>query len=107
MFLFKFAKRLVTILVLLVVVVPLYVASQIWTTASSSHAISSDAVVVLGAAQFNGKPTPVLQLRIDKALEVYKSGLVKKSSLLAVVRLGIELLKLPAAQIHYVLVVSI
>ncbi len=78
MFVFKFAKRLITVIVLLIVVVPLYVASQIWTTGTSSHAVASDVIVVLGAAQFNGTPTPVLQLRIDKASEVFKSGLAKK-----------------------------
>ncbi len=78
MFLFKFAKRLITVIVLLVVVVPLYIASQIWTTGTSSHPVKSDVIVVLGAAQFNGKPTPVLQLRIDRAFAVFTSGMAKK-----------------------------
>lgn len=78
MFIFKFAKRLIAIIVLILIVVPLYIASEIWTTGNSSHPIKSDVVVVLGAAQFNGKPTPVLQLRINKALEVFKGGLASK-----------------------------
>lgn len=77
-FLFKFAKRLITIIVLLIIVVPLFIASQIWTTGTTSHPVKSDVIVVLGAAQFNGTPTPVLQLRIDKALEIYRSGLAGK-----------------------------
>jgi uncharacterized SAM-binding protein YcdF (DUF218 family) len=32
-----------------------------------------DAIVVLGAAQYNGKPSPVLKRRLDHALVLYKS----------------------------------
>jgi uncharacterized SAM-binding protein YcdF (DUF218 family) len=34
-----------------------------------------DAIVVLGAAQYNGKPSPVLRARLDHALELYREGL--------------------------------
>ncbi len=34
-----------------------------------------DAIVVLGAAQYNGKPSPVLRARLDHAVELYKEGL--------------------------------
>jgi uncharacterized SAM-binding protein YcdF (DUF218 family) len=34
-----------------------------------------DAIVVLGAAQYNGKPSPVLRARLDHALELYRAGL--------------------------------
>lgn len=33
-----------------------------------------DAIVVLGTAQFNGQPGPVLRARLDRALEVYEAG---------------------------------
>jgi uncharacterized SAM-binding protein YcdF (DUF218 family) len=33
-----------------------------------------DAIVVLGTAQYNGRPGPVLQARLDRALEVYRAG---------------------------------
>jgi uncharacterized SAM-binding protein YcdF (DUF218 family) len=35
----------------------------------------ADAVVVLGAAQYNGRPSPVLQDRLDHALALYEAGL--------------------------------
>lgn len=35
----------------------------------------ADAVIVLGAAQYNGRPSPVLQDRLDHALELYDDGL--------------------------------
>lgn len=36
---------------------------------------SADAIVVLGAAQYNGRPSPVLQARLDHALDLYERGL--------------------------------
>jgi uncharacterized SAM-binding protein YcdF (DUF218 family) len=36
------------------------------------------AAVVLGAAQWNGVPSPVLQARLDHALDLYRRGYVKQ-----------------------------
>jgi len=35
----------------------------------------ADAIVVLGAAQYNGRPSPVLRARLDHALELWHDGL--------------------------------
>jgi uncharacterized SAM-binding protein YcdF (DUF218 family) len=37
-----------------------------------------DAAIVLGAAAWNGKPSPVLKGRIDHAISLYKEGMVNK-----------------------------
>jgi hypothetical protein len=63
-FLFKILRRIFTAIFLLIIIVPLYIASQIWWTAHHPVIKASDAIVVLGAAQDNGKPTPVLALLI-------------------------------------------
>jgi uncharacterized SAM-binding protein YcdF (DUF218 family) len=34
----------------------------------------ADAIVVLGAAQYNGRPSPVLKARLDHALDLYRQG---------------------------------
>ncbi len=34
-----------------------------------------DAIVVLGAAQYNGRPSPVFRARLDHALALYREGL--------------------------------
>src|ERR671929_220527 len=34
-----------------------------------------DAIIVLGAAQYNGRPSPVLRARLDHALALYRDGL--------------------------------
>ena len=36
---------------------------------------AADAIVVLGAAQYNGRPSPVLQARLDHALSLFERGL--------------------------------
>ena len=48
----------------------------------------SGAAVVLGAAQWNGDPSPVLQARLDHALDLYHRGVVKRIILTGGVGLG-------------------
>ena len=35
---------------------------------------NADAIVVLGAAQYNGRPSPVLQARLDHGAELFHEG---------------------------------
>ena len=73
-------RRLLFRLVLGVVVVVVgYLAVtfvQVWWASRSDGARKADAAVVLGAAQDNGRPSPVLEQRLDHALELYEDGLV-------------------------------
>ncbi len=39
---------------------------------------AGDSAIVLGAAAWNGKPSPVFKARIDHAIELYKEGSVQK-----------------------------
>lgn len=48
--------------------------AQVWWTSRSDDTAPASAVVVMGAAQWNGKPSPVLQGRLDHAVELYDSG---------------------------------
>ncbi|NCW44636.1 MAG: YdcF family protein, partial [Gemmatimonadaceae bacterium] len=43
-----------------------------WSRRSSPE--TADAIVVLGAAQYGGRPSPVLKSRLDHALGLYKAG---------------------------------
>src|SRR5947208_13451944 len=43
--------------------------------ASRDQATSADAIVVLGAAQYNGRPSPVFRARLDHAAALYQRGL--------------------------------
>jgi len=42
--------------------------------ASRPNLHEADAIVVLGAAQYNGRPSPVFKARLDYALELYRQG---------------------------------
>src|SRR5262245_61492567 len=47
---------------------------QVWRAARRDNAKPADAIVVLGAAQYDGRPSPVLAARLDHALELYDEG---------------------------------
>lgn len=49
--------------------------AMIYRQARTEQARPVDAIVVLGTAQFNGRPGRVLQARLDRALAVYEDGL--------------------------------
>lgn len=48
--------------------------AQVWWTSRSNDTAPASAIVVMGAAQWNGKPSPVLQGRLDHAVELYDDG---------------------------------
>ncbi|MGH9112372.1 MAG: YdcF family protein [Acidimicrobiales bacterium] len=47
---------------------------QVWMASRRDGARSAEAIVVLGAAQYDCQPSPVLQERLDHALELYEGG---------------------------------
>ena len=48
---------------------------QVWQASRSDGARPADAIVVLGAAQYDGNASPALKNRLDHALELYDDGL--------------------------------
>ena len=60
----------------------LFAAGVVYTVALAAVLITSqhdqrrpvDAIVVLGAAQYNGRPSPVLRARLDHAIVLYREG---------------------------------
>ena len=53
----------------------LIVFFQVWLNSARDQARPVDAIVVLGAAQWDGVPSPVLEARLEKALKLYEEGL--------------------------------
>jgi len=51
------------------------IMTLIYIQARTDEARQVDTIVVLGAAQFNGRPLPVLKARLDQALVLYNAGL--------------------------------
>jgi len=52
-----------------------WVYLQIRETAHIDNAQTSDAIAVFGAAEYSGRPSPVLHARLDKAVSLYNRGL--------------------------------
>jgi uncharacterized SAM-binding protein YcdF (DUF218 family) len=48
---------------------------RIWDIGNHDDRRPSDAIVVLGAAQYNGRPSAILKARLDHAIDLYQSGL--------------------------------
>ncbi len=48
---------------------------QVWFQSTRDEIKSADAIVVLGAAQWDGIPSPVLKARLDHALDLYAKEL--------------------------------
>jgi uncharacterized SAM-binding protein YcdF (DUF218 family) len=52
-----------------------WVYVQIESYASQDQAAPSDAIAVFGAAEYDGKPSPVFRARLDHALVLYRRGI--------------------------------
>ena len=78
MFIFKLIRRVISFVLLLVIVIPLYAAGSIWYTAKNSTAEKSDVILVMGAAQFDGRPSEVLLARLDQTKSIFKAGLAPR-----------------------------
>jgi uncharacterized SAM-binding protein YcdF (DUF218 family) len=48
---------------------------QVWSTGRSDQARPVDAIVVLGAAQYDGRPSPQLAARLDQVVELWPQDL--------------------------------
>lgn len=71
-------RRSLTLAILILVAgIVAYAASFIFVlrTGARDERQPVDAIVVLGAAQYDGRPSPVLEARLDHALILYEAGL--------------------------------
>src|SRR5699024_4788149 len=65
---------LVMIALLLCLLIPGFIAFRVWYVARADDRAPADAIVVLGAAQYNGIPTPVFQARLNHAATLFEEG---------------------------------
>ncbi len=52
--------------------------ATIWVWARRDDRRAADVIVVLGAAQYDGRPSPVLKARLDHALALWDAGLAPR-----------------------------
>ncbi|WP_067462071.1 YdcF family protein [Actinomadura macra] len=71
---FTIPVSILTGLIAIAVLTPLTVGARIWHQARQDERPRSDAIIVLGAAQYNGVPSPTLQWRLQHALDLYRAG---------------------------------
>ncbi len=71
----RIARRILTISVVTVFCLWLISAAAVLVWSSRDEARPAQAIVVLGAAQYAGKPSPVLRARLDHALELWNRHL--------------------------------
>lgn len=78
MIFFKIIRRVVAAILLVIIAVPLYAVAMTWHAANNPLIRNADVIVVLGAAQLDGRPGEVLQARLDEAKRIYDLGLAPR-----------------------------
>jgi uncharacterized SAM-binding protein YcdF (DUF218 family) len=72
--LFPLFRRIVVAVVLLALLVVGGTAASIWWVARGDDRTPTDAILVLGASQFDGRPSSVLEARLEQAKKLYEQG---------------------------------
>lgn len=67
----RWLRRFVGVVLLVAVLGTLYVTGRVWWVARQDDRPRSDAIVVLGASQFDGRPSAVFRARLDHAKTLY------------------------------------
>ena len=75
---FRLVRRLVAGLVLLVLLVVGGTAARVWWVARQDSHPHSDAIVVLGASQYDGKPSAVFRARLLHAKQLFDEGVAPR-----------------------------
>jgi vancomycin permeability regulator SanA len=73
-FLFRWIRRTITVIVILALIGPAYGISQVWRAANNPIVRQADVIVVLGTAQLNGKPGEALEARLVEAKRIFDLG---------------------------------
>jgi uncharacterized SAM-binding protein YcdF (DUF218 family) len=75
---FRLARRIVAALLSIVLLVVALTAFRVWWVARQDSHPKSDAIVVLGASQFDGKPSTVFRARLQHAKALYDAGVATR-----------------------------
>ena len=73
-FLFKVLRKMISAMILIVIILPIFTMGKTWIKAHNASAQKSDVIVVLGAAQFNGRPSSALLARLIEVKRIYGLG---------------------------------
>jgi uncharacterized SAM-binding protein YcdF (DUF218 family) len=74
MFLLRWIRRTITVILILALIGPAYGISQVWRAANNPVVRNADVIVVLGTAQLNGRPGEALEARLIEAKRIFDLG---------------------------------
>lgn len=74
----RLIRRVIVLGTVLALLVTGFAAGVVLTNARRHDTARTDAIVVLGAAQYAGRPTPLLSNRLDHARAVYRDGVARR-----------------------------
>ncbi|GHD14784.1 hypothetical protein GCM10007147_01200 [Nocardiopsis kunsanensis] len=67
-------RWLITLVLVIALAIPPATWGWVWYTARQDDRDRSDAIIVLGASQYNGVPSPVFEARLRQAQSLYQQG---------------------------------
>ena len=70
--------RVVLIGIVVLIAVAGYAAYRIWDQGGRDERRAVDAIVVMGAAQYDGRPSPLFAARLDHAIALYHEGVAPR-----------------------------
>lgn len=74
----RLLRRIIVVALGLVVAYPAYLGWRIWDQSQHDEVRYADAIVVLGAAQYDGEPSPVFKARLDHAVYLFNEELAPR-----------------------------
>jgi uncharacterized SAM-binding protein YcdF (DUF218 family) len=72
------AAKILAAVVLLALTIVLFAAGRVWWVARQDDRRVSDVIVVLGAAQFDGRPSSIFTARLVHARDLYKGDVARR-----------------------------
>lgn len=78
MFIIRFIRRIISFVILLVIIAVGWPVGLVWFAAHNPTIRSADVIVVLGAAQLDGRPGEVLTARLKETERIYTLGYAKR-----------------------------
>jgi uncharacterized SAM-binding protein YcdF (DUF218 family) len=70
--------RVILVGIVVLIAVGGYAAYRIWDQAGRDERRAADAIVVMGAAQYDGRPSPLFAARLDHAIDLYHEGVAPR-----------------------------
>ena len=70
--------KVLVVTLILMLIVTLYTAANIYSYGNTSSEANADAAIVLGAAVWGNQVSPVFKERINHAINLYRQGRIRK-----------------------------